>query len=293
MPTDTVISQRKSALAALGVPLPAAVLAADAAVPTGFAPQDVRFFFLLFSNWMGDDHLRPGADLDATQVRRTLQTLAAAGLATGVAGRPPRWSLTADGVVRLVDTLTDPRAPRRFEEVVLLVTVATSYAGIITRRAAGRGGADERRVRARLDPRAILRAERRRLSDALVDLEARRDAGPRLAEAARAALAAGADPVAAAGSLEAQGLPYQLHPMRPYGELIAALPPALARFEVEEGLALRARTMFGPLAEELRARIGILERLEGTLGAGNRAATPPDAQAIAQRSPGAPARPQP
>lgn len=266
---DTVINVRTSALSAWEVPLLAALLAADAASPTGFRPQDVRFFFLLFTNWMGDDRLRPGADLDATQVRRTLQRLAADGLAVAVsAGRAPRWSLVASGVVRLVEALTDPRAARRFEEVVLVATVAASYVDTIAARvrsggASSGGGGDERRVRARLDPRAILKAERRRLTDALVDLEARRDAGPVLAAAARAALAAGADPMGAAARLEAEGLPYQLHAMRPLAEVVRALPEPLRRFEMEQGLELRARWMFAPLCEELRGRIAVLTRLEG------------------------------
>jgi hypothetical protein len=257
--SDSVLTRRASGLAAGSVPLAAALLAADAAGAGTFRPQDVRFFFLLFTNWMGDDHLRPGADVDPTQVRRTLAHLAADGLAEGVS---PRWSLTAAGIVRLVDTLTDPRAARRFEEVVLLATVAASYAETIAARV---GGGDARRVRQRLAPRAILRAERRRLADALADMEARRDAGPELAEAARAALAEGLDPVDVALRLEADGPPYQLHPMRPLRDVLATMPADMRRFEVERGLALRARCLFAPLAEELRARIAVLERLEASL----------------------------
>jgi hypothetical protein len=265
--SDSVIRKRASGLAAWDVPLGAALLAADAAAepeaPGGFRPADVRFYFLLFSNWMGDDHLRPGADIEPTQVRRALEHLAAEGLAKATrGGARPRWALTPAGVVHLVESVTDPRAPRRFEEVVLLATVAASYADTIAARVRDGGRGDERRVRARLDPRAILRAERRRLADALVDLDARREAGPRLAAAARTALAEGDDPLVAAGRLEALGQPYQLHPMRPYGEVLAALPAPLRRFEIERGLELRARRMFAPLCEELRARIGILERLE-------------------------------
>ncbi|MFN7144077.1 MAG: hypothetical protein ACK4YP_09890 [Myxococcota bacterium] len=264
--TDTVLSRRTSALAAWELPLGAAILAADAAGPDGFRPADVRFFFLLFTNWMGDDHLRPGADVDPTQIRRALGHLADEGLAASAGGRPPTWTLAAAGVVRLVEAITDPRTPRRFEEVLLLATVATSYADTIAARVRSGGRGDERRVRARLDPRGILRAERRRLADALLDAEERRDAGPELADAARAALSAGADPVAAAAALEAKGLRYQLHPVRPLREVMAALPPALRRFELERGLTLRARAMFAPRCEDLRARIGILERLEAELG---------------------------
>jgi hypothetical protein len=262
MMSDSVLSRRASAIAAWELPLAAALLAADAATPDGFRPADVRFFFLLFTNWMGDDRLRPGADLDPTQIRRALALLAGHGWARSVAARPPRWALEPPGVLQLVDTITDPRAPRRFEEVVLLATVARSYVDTIAARVRGGGRGDERRLRARLDPRAILRNERRRLQDALTDLEARRDAGPAMAAAAAAALERGATPLAFARTYAEEGPPYQLHPMRPFPELLATLPAALQRFEVAEAPTLRAQWMFAPLCASLRAQIAILERME-------------------------------
>lgn len=264
MATDSVISRRDGALRAAQTPLGTALLAADAAGGGEFRPLDVRFYFLLFLNWMGEDHRRPEADLDLTQVRRVLEGLAAAGLAAGVRGRRPVWGLTEAGVLRLCDELTDPRVVRPFEEVLLLAAVAAAYAEIIAARV-GDGAA--RRVRQRLDARSILRGERRRLTDAMHDMEARRDAGPELSGRAREALAGGLDPVAVAAALEAEGMPYQLHPMRPYREVVAGLPPALARQEVERGHEQRARRLFAPLAEDLRARVGILERLEAQLRA--------------------------
>lgn len=243
-----------------GLPFHAALLAADATT-SPFRPQDVRFYFLLFTNWMGDDRLQPGSDLDATQTRRALEALARAGAATTEGGRPPRWQLTPSGVGELVERITDPRRPKRLEEVVLLATVAGAYGALIARRARAGGGADERRARARLDPAAIVRAEVRRLTDALDDMERRREAGPRLAEAGRAALARGLSPTDAATAVARGGLPYQLHPMRPLPELVATLPAALQVYELTEGPAWRAQAMFAPLAEELRARIRILEGL--------------------------------
>ncbi len=257
--TDTVIELRANSLTVNRVPLVAALLAADAAAPTGFAAQDVRFFFLLFTNWMGDDQLRPGADVDLTQVRRALQRLADTAMARPLPGR--RWTLEPGGVLHLVEQLVDPRGARRFEEVVLVATVSASYAETIAARVAT--PAEQRRVRSRLDPRAVLRAERERLSAALADLEARRDAGPRLAATSRAALAAGEGVEGAAVALEARGTPYQLHAMRPLRELIRALPAPLQRFEMEHGMALRTRWMFTPLCDELVARIAILDRLAG------------------------------
>ncbi|HEY4058231.1 MAG TPA: hypothetical protein VGM39_16575, partial [Kofleriaceae bacterium] len=65
--------------------LAAALLAADLASTVdreqhevgGFMLRDVRFFFLLFRNWLEHDVRAPGDDIDLTQVRRTVEQLAA------------------------------------------------------------------------------------------------------------------------------------------------------------------------------------------------------------------------
>lgn len=262
MNTDTVITKRAGTLSSAATPLLAALLAADAAGEGAFHPQDVRFYFLLFTNWMGDDHLRPGADLDPTQARRVLGQLAAGGLALSAGGRPPSWGLAPAGVVRLVESLTDPRAVRRFEEVLLLAATASLYVDAIAARVSG---GDARRVRQRLDAVAIVRSERRRLGDALLDMEARRDEGVELAAEAEAGLAAGLSAVDVAARLTGRRMPYQLHPMRPLREAIAGLPPSLRDREIGRGASLRSAWLFAPLADDLRARIGILERLEASI----------------------------
>ncbi|WP_395839149.1 hypothetical protein [Cystobacter fuscus] len=55
----------------------AALLAAHGAGARsgGFRASDVRFFFLLFTNWAEHDVTRPSQDIDLTQVRRTLERL--------------------------------------------------------------------------------------------------------------------------------------------------------------------------------------------------------------------------
>jgi hypothetical protein len=160
--------------------------------------------------------------------------------------------------------LPNPRAPRTFEEVVFLATAAASYRDAIADRARGAPRAADRIVRARLDPVRILRAERRRLEGAVADLEERVASGLRMEAVARAA--EGEAPGALAERLRAEVGGYQLHPMRSLGELVAVLPPAMARFELGPGMGLRARALFAPLLEQMRARVAILERLERTVG---------------------------
>jgi hypothetical protein len=261
---DDLLSARSGAVSAHATVTLAALLAADVAGAEGFRPTDVRFFFLLFTNWMEDDHLRPGLDIDLTQVRRALARLVAEGHATVVGGgRAPRYALVPAGVLALVEALTDARAPRTFEEVVFLATAAASYRDAIADRARGAPRAADRIVRARLDPVRILRAERRRLEGAVADLEERVASGLRMEAVARAA--EGEAPGALAERLRAEVGGYQLHPMRSLGELVAVLPPAMARFELGPGMGLRARALFAPLLEQMRARVAILERLERTV----------------------------
>jgi len=267
MSADDLLSARFGALSAHATVTQAALLAADVSGAEGFRPTDVRFFFLLFTNWMEDDRLRPGLDVDLTQVRRALARLVGEGLAVTLGGgRAPRYRLLPGGVLALVEALTDPRAPRTFEEVVFLATAAASYRDAIADRVRGEPRAPDRIVRARLDPVRILRAERRRLEGAVADLEERVASGLRMEEVARAA--PGLAPVALAERLRAEVGGYQLHPMRSLEELVAPLPAEMARFELGPGMGLRARALFSPLLEQLRARVGILERLEGTLRAG-------------------------
>lgn len=258
MPTDTVLTSRAGTVSTHATVLTAAMLAADAAGPTGFRVVDVRFFFLLFTNWMEDDLLRPGVDLDLTQVRRVLGRLVVEGHATVGAGRHPRYQLVPTGILHLVDVLVDPRAQRTFEETVFLATAAASYRHAIAARVHGAARAPEARVLSRLDPVRILQAERRRLEGALHDLDERVRHGLEMEALARTGPR---DIPGLTALIQAQGGAYQLHPMRSFSELVATLPEPLARFELGPGMGLRARALYGPLAEQLRARIGILDRL--------------------------------
>lgn len=254
----SALSTRAGQVSAHGTVLTAALLAADSAGSGHFRPVDVRFFFLLFTNWMEDDLLRPGVDLDLTQVRRVLARLVAEGHAHQASGRRPAYGLRPEGVVHLVDLLVDPRTPRSFEETVFLATAAASYRDAIAQRARGAARAPEARVYARLDPVRILLAERRRLEGAVHDLDDRVRHGLEMEALART----GPDDVPGMSRLlQSRGATYQLHPMRNFAELVATLPPALARFELGPGMGLRARTLFSPLADQLRARITILDRL--------------------------------
>lgn len=246
--SDIVISIRESGLAGRWTTVVAAMLAAEVA-GQGFRATDVRFWYHLVSNWIEADRLIAEREIELTQVRRVLERL----LAEGWAEREGRsWRLTHGGVVGLAEALTDPGAPRRFEETLLVAFLIRAYRDALLARV--RGTAAERRLAARFEMRRFVTAERRRLDAVALDLEARVRDGERLEAVARAA----ADPVSA---IERAGMPYQLHPMRAFRDVLAPLPPALCAFETGPAYGLRARALFAPLAAQVRAQSAALSSL--------------------------------
>lgn len=255
----------------------AAILAAHGATTQrdGFRASDVRFFFLLFANWMERDVLRPGQDLELTQIRRALARLADAGWlsvrqATHDNPRARRGGdhrLSEEGLVGLVSSLVAPSA-RPFEEVVFVASFALAYRDAVVGKVRGPSPislAARRRVGDLLSPKRIVTSARRRLLEAADDLDARVTAG--LAMERHAALAAkhGVPDADIAREL-GRSFPYQLHGMRPFEELIRSLPAELRAFELSKGPGLRARVLFRPLAAQMRAEIEILDRLLGEMG---------------------------
>jgi hypothetical protein len=241
----------------------------------GFRPSDVRFFFLLFTNWIEHDVRRPGQDIDLTQVTRVLSRLSNAGAVARLPrqrgeARGPRYALTQEGLIGLVDALVDARAERPFDEVLFVICFAASYGPAIAARVKGeaRPLTPSARVRVAklLDPQRVLLLARRALGDVLMDVERRAKEAVELDREARAALAAQASPEEIAARLEKLS-PYQMHRVRPFADFLTSLPEDVFRFELSEGIALRRALLFEPLAEEIRAQMAILDGLEKKLAA--------------------------
>jgi hypothetical protein len=257
----------------------AALLAAHGAGARagGFRVSDVRFFFLLFTNWVEHDVTRPSQDIDLTQVRRTLERLVRAGHAEAVPGaavkglpRGRRYVLTGEGLCSLSEGLAArERAP--LEEALFAVCFAASYRDAVLSRVEGRAralsAAVRKRVEKALDPLRLVREAQRTSAAVLADLEERVESGLRYEEHARKALARSEPEADVVRALEAAGS-YQLHRVRPLGEVLLALPEDLRQFELTEGMGLRSRLLFAPLAERARAEHAVLAKLEARLTAG-------------------------
>jgi hypothetical protein len=278
MARSSPLSPRLGFVATQATFVQAALLAAHGAGAKagGFRASDVRFFFLLFTNWAEHDVTRPSQDIDLTQVRRTLTRLRRSGwletvpgTSRGATSRGARHVLTGDGLVGLSEGLASLERPP-VEEALFRVLFAASYRGAVLARVEGRTrnvpATVRRRVEKALDPLRLLASARKTAASVLADLEERVHSGLQMHEQARAGLARGQSPEDLVRQMEARDS-YQLHRVKPLGELLLALPEDLRDFELREGMALRAHLLFEPLAERARAELALLERLERKLKA--------------------------
>lgn len=251
--------------------LTAALLAADLAASAdrpGFQQRDVRFFYLLFRNWLEVDVRQPGADIDLTQIRRACEGLGSRVRALPrrrTAGRLPRtrYQLTLAGVLALVDELVAPSPTRSFEESLFVVLFAASYRAHVIRRVEHAPVARKQVARA-LDPRVVIAGLRRELKRQGDDLERRIAEGDQLRDAAARARAAGADDREVAAIMEELST-YQLHYVRPLGDLLLSLPPEIRRHEMAEGITARRELVFRPLLALTRAQQQQLAAIEVAL----------------------------
>lgn len=284
--TERTLSERFGLVHAQSTFVQAAIVASHAvcAPSGGFRASDVRFFFLLFTNWMEHDVLRPDQDLDLTQVRRSLTRLAGVGWAQTAGGakkasagedddkanRGARHTLTSVGLVGLLESLTNPAQRRPFEELLFMACFAASYRDLIAERVdkepAG-AAVSARRVRELLDPVRILRTARAMLTAVLRDLENRARASVAMTEEARKAREEGATPVQIAERIEKKDA-WQLNRIRSMSEMAATLPEDIVRFELGEGMSLRVRMLFEPMAAQVRAQLGVIDALETQLTSG-------------------------
>ena len=278
----------------------AAVVAAHGASTQlgGFRASDVRFFFLLFTNWIEHDVLRPDQDLDLTQVRRVLARLDEQGWLQRTAGSPgkegdkaedaegapakpkarrssagpssrrkaapgERHQLTSNGLVGLMSSIVEPRGRRPFEESLFVACFVHTYRQPLLDRIEDDGSDARKRMSELLDPRRVLAEAQRTHRDLLADLENRVAAGKRIFGEAGAARAQGLDDTNIVKRLEQLG-PYQLQRVRTVSELMQAMPMDIVRAELEQGITARTELLFEPLAERTRTELATLERLART-----------------------------
>lgn len=262
-------SARRGLLDTRNVVTAAAVLAAHATGERdGMAPADVRFFILLFSNWLEADVLSPGHDVDLTQIRRALAHLVAQRWArarkSASATRSLRHWLEPEGIIGLAELVADPAHHRSLEDSLFAFTFAVTYrdaiVGRITTDPRRLDASTARKLRRILDPGRILDGAHAQLLRLRSDLVQRSEEGRRLLVVAGDARRERLDHAATITRLE-KASPYQLQQVRTMRELFAALPSDLLARELESGIEDRIDWMFEPLAERAKSDLALLERL--------------------------------
>jgi len=253
--------------------LTASLIAADLAAVVdredvrGFMLRDVRFFFLLFRNWLERDLREPDRDIDLTQIRRACEQLTRQRRIVHkprprLVRRPrARYTLTLAGVLALVDELVEVTPDRSFEEGLFVILFAAAYRTLVIRRAEQAGAPVARkRVARALDPRVIITALRRMLTRQHTDLRERMAGGDRLLAAARAGRVAGDDDATIIRRLETIS-PYQLHHIRPLHQLLLGLPPEIREFEMTDGIVARRDLVFAPLLAQTAHQLDLLSEI--------------------------------
>jgi len=244
----------------------ASLVAAEAShAGAGFRQRDVRFFIELFSNWIRATHGEHSFPVHNAQTQRLLDRLVREGRAKRVPrSSPPVYRLTGLGLVESLSQLVNPPRLGPMEEFFLVLHLVRTYGSRL--RAMVKGGEPISSAPVRVDIDQLLHVGRliRRQTER-VDLELEKLA--LRIEEAKATQALSAKLFAAGRSLEEVTLavqrkyPYELNSHKPLGELIAALPPAWGRMELEEASGQRADQIWGPTHALLAAYREILDGL--------------------------------
>ncbi len=242
------------------VVLCASILAADAAFPEGFRLADVQYLFFLFANWMERDLRSAGEHIELTQIRRVVLRLVGAQWvkALRVKGRTtPRHSLTTVGFEGLLSHLVQGAPEFAFDELVFVLNFVASYKPMLHGRAS-------RDLRAKANPIRILRRAMKQVQRVLADLDERIRTSEQVAAAAQKARRARSSDADVARAIEQAG-GYQLQHVRSFGDFVLAMPEELRAFELGPAFGVRSDMLFVTFAEQARAQLLILERLEQRL----------------------------
>jgi hypothetical protein len=241
------------------------VIAAQATLADGFRQRDVRFFIELFSNWLEPTTGEHTLAIHNTQVQRYLDGLAGSRFATRVGRAPPRFRLTPEGLVELLQRLVNRTDLTRLDEFFLVFHFVDAY-GPRLRAMVTHGGALASRLLAvdideLVDPSRLLSRERERVLRELSRLAVRCDESRKTGELAKALAARGAPLSAIVSSVE-QRFPYELNSQKPLTELLTALPEPWRKEELMDIAERRANRFWEPLRALLLHYDAVLAELQ-------------------------------
>lgn len=243
----------------------AAVIAAQATLGTdGFRQRDVRFYVGVFSNWLEATTGSWTLELHNAQMQRHLELLVKAGLAKRPGRTPPRYRLTAEGLLTLLERLGKRRNLRRMDELFFVVHLFHAYGGRLKALVVQSGALASRSLSvdldALLDPSALIERERALVARERKRLEIRIDESRRTAALTRELLQRGKPLAVVIEEVEAR-FPYELNSQKPLKELFEELPMPFRRLELETMPELRADLLWEPTRALLEGYDRILDSL--------------------------------
>jgi len=243
----------------------AAVIAAQATLESsGFRQRDVRFFLDLFSNWLQSTTGSWTLGVHNTQIQRTLELQVAAGWATGIGRKPPRYRLTPEGLIELLQRLVRRKSLTRLDEFFLVFHIIDAYGPRLQALAAKHGMFASRTlafdVGELLDPAKLVLRERAAVARELERLSLRVEESRQTAALARRLLKEKASLSDVVSAVERR-FPYELNSQKRLTDLLQDLPAPWRRAELEEIAERRASGLWGPTRELLIAYDRILSEL--------------------------------
>lgn len=226
--------------------LSAALLAAHATGAEGFRQRDVRFFMELFANWMAPSPFESPMIVHNTQILRQLQALSALRWARRAGRAPPRWRLSAEGLLgllRRVSSGLDPRQPGDFLFVFHFLDAYGAKLRVLLGPARAAGSQLEAELATLTSPRRLLEEQRARVQRESSRLRARIDDARSTSQLARSLLDRGTPLAEVIAEVEAR-FPYELNHQRPLRELLDAMPEPWRREELTDTAERRANTLW-------------------------------------------------
>ena len=244
----------------------AAVVASQATLGNdGFRQRDVRFYIGLFSNWLEATTGAWQLDLHNAQVQRYLELLVKAGWAKRPGRKPPRYCLTPEGLVQLLQRIGQRKNLKRFDEFFFVLHVFHAYGDRLRGLVRQAGPFNSKSLSVDLDElldfRRLIARERELVKRESLRLTLRIQESRATSELTRSLLSRGhtLDEVVAAVE---QQFPYEMNSQKSLGELFEQLPAPFRRVELESIAELRATTLWEPTLALFQSYLAILDGLD-------------------------------
>ncbi|MGC4093118.1 MAG: hypothetical protein QM756_35565 [Polyangiaceae bacterium] len=228
----------------------AAVVAAHATLGAeGFRQRDVRFFIELFSNWLEATTGAWTLDLHNAQVQRHLDWLVQTGWAKRPRRKPPRYALTAEGLLKLLAQLSERKHLKRIDEFFLIVHILSAYGERLRGLVQLSGPLPSKSLSVDLDElldvKRLVARERALVEREVARLVIRIEESRETSRLARELLRQGQPVDDVIAAIEAR-FPYELNSRKPLSELFSQLPAPFRRVELETIAEQRAEHLWEP-----------------------------------------------